>query len=954
MKNRAISFGVAVILTVGTLVVGAIQPVGASVSAPFDSTFGTDGMARLSLPLQRSYSYSQQVVQDGNGKLLTMLQVDRGMNPTAVYIRRYNAEGTLDTSFGSNGQSDPLPMQGRRITVLPQSEKIIVSGYADINGRLRLIVRALTSSGDIDESFGVDGSFIIDNVPGRALVNSAALLAATQDRIFVGFEVGNSVDNNNNYHIIALRHSGRIDDNWALFGGREIAPRPSGSVNVLNALHAMTVMSDGSLLVLGTALGTGADTGKHQAVLVKLNSNGYFDQGFDGTNNGNGIVRFNFASNTYAMMTAMTVLGDDSIVLAGYTGDLYNTPWHHAVMKVLADGSIDTGFGTNGFTVSTVEYQSEQPQVTTIARDLDGRFVIAYNEAEHTGFLRFEADGTIDSSQRCAVCSWSPPQTHVDTYSAVIQSDGKMVIAGANLTTEAAFLVRLNLDGTKDDVFAVSSIVINEEKWAAYAFKSVPQSDGSIITVGQAYASYFRSRAVIFKLTANGQLDQSFGQGGYQFLQVPTDYSLYVTDMLVQPDGKILTMAQVEPNGGEDSVAVWRTDPNGSIDTDFGNGGGMVFSEAGVDFYDPKMVLSPTGKIVVSATARSNNLSLPWVYRFHPDGTPDITFTDSNNVAGGVQPTAGEGEGYADIIVNGPGDHVYIAGRTTVNGADHSYLVRLRSDGTVDPAFASGRKLWQRGEPDAFEDFSDITVDPNGVVTVLGWRSNPSGSTFIVQLTATGEMNTSFNGTGQVAFTPRGQMAVDYQHGASIVSTSSGHMVAGGGYVSQDAPSGYFTVGKFTITGALDNTFGTNGVVVSPESMITEFYDVALVSADTYIFTGYVGDTFDGVGLVMRIAPPPPPTTTAPPPTTAPPATTTTTEPPIRLVVTTTQAAILRRLKMTVPRGSKVTMASRTARVCRVSGTRVLATATGRCRITVTVTAKNKKRTSRTLTITVS
>ena len=56
MKNRAISFGVAVILTVGTLVVGAIQPVGASVSAPFDSTFGTDGIARLSLPLQRSNS----------------------------------------------------------------------------------------------------------------------------------------------------------------------------------------------------------------------------------------------------------------------------------------------------------------------------------------------------------------------------------------------------------------------------------------------------------------------------------------------------------------------------------------------------------------------------------------------------------------------------------------------------------------------------------------------------------------------------------------------------------------------------------------------------------------------------------------------------------------------------------------------------------------------------------
>jgi hypothetical protein len=100
-----------------------------------------------------------------------------------------------------------------------------------------------------------------------------------------------------------------------------------------------------------------------------------------------------------------------------------------------------------------------------------------------------------------------------------------------------------------------------------------------------------------------------------------------------------------------------------------------------------------------------------------------------------------------------------------------------------------------------------------------------------------------------------------------------------------------------------------------------------------------------------------PPTTA--PPTTAPPSTTTTVpavstdDKDIRLVISVSQVAVLKRLQLTVPKGGKVLMTSRTPKVCKVVKTKVTATSTGTCRITVTITVK-KKKTSKTLALKVS
>lgn len=71
----------------------------------------------------------------------------------------------------------------------------------------------------------------------------------------------------------------------------------------------------------------------------------------------------------------------------------------------------------------------------------------------------------------------------------------------------------------------------------------------------------------------------------------------------------------------------------------------------------------------------------------------------------------------------------------------------------------------------------------------------------------------------------------------------------------------------------------------------------------------------------------------------------------ISLVIGVSRASILKQLKLTVPKGSRVTMkiAKSSSKVCRVVKTQVRGTAAGRCRVSVTVQSKAKKKITKTL-----
>ncbi len=928
----------------------------AAVPSPFDTTFGDNGITHLHIPLQRSRTYAKSVVSDANGRVLALFHIDEYSNDPKLVIGRSSADGVPDTTFGTDGGTEPIALQSANLAVIASSGRILVAGYQYKNGRVNIVVYNFTAAGVIDRSFGTDGYYEIQGLPGRSIGWSSPLIASTSSNIFLGFETGNTDGTNLNYHFVALDHSGALDSTWGNGGGREVIPVAPGGASAWSSLHAMTTLSDGSLLAVGAGYTSGSG---RQIVLVKLTPNGYLDQTFDGSSSGNGLVKVSFATETDAMMTAITVLQDDGFVLAGQAGTYYYGPWYYGMAKFLPTGIPDTTFGTNGFALSSLgNAMAHLPM--SVSRQSDGKYLFPVGEGSSMGFMRVQANGTFSSAQGCFKCLWSQGGVDAVPYSLLLQSSGKIIVVGARLATGSsnAAAVRFLADGTVDSSFATEWVYFDLQRWESWGVESVPQPDGSIIVLGQARHGS-ATRAVVFKLTPSGALDPTFGSGGYRFLYPPTDDGvLVIRDIDVLTNGKIVALAWGRDSNInlDDSIFIWRLNADGSPDNTFGTGGRTVTSDAQAQLSAGSLVSLSTGKTLVSVTRSSNADTKPWIFRYLPSGVLDTTFTDSNNFAGGIQPTPGDGDGEGWNIYDAGNDNSYLTGRTSINGVDSVFMTRVLPDGTNDPVFAGGRATWAIGQADSLDGINDVFVGSDGRITISGWVSSPTSREVIIRLQPNGTLNTEFNGTGRSTYLLRDPANIDWVGTSSVISTSNGVMVVGGGAIDQNSQFNFLAAAKFTPTGTLDGTFGTAGVVLSNNTFNGSLNDIVPLGSTSNLATGFALINGRSNAALMKISTATTPPTTTPPttnppsaPSTAPattvPANTASTDDNIKLAVSTTQTAILKKLKITVPKGGKVSMKSSSAKVCRVSGTKVIATSSGTCRINVTVTVKGKKST---------
>ena len=95
-----------------------------------------------------------------------------------------------------------------------------------------------------------------------------------------------------------------------------------------------------------------------------------------------------------------------------------------------------------------------------------------------------------------------------------------------------------------------------------------------------------------------GQIDPTFGPLGNGSVFVDRGPGEYIHKVLIQPDGKIVTVASVRNGTVNPGIAVTRYLTNGSPDPSFGTGG--VFSSPAIDAGTvTDAALQPDGKIVV-------------------------------------------------------------------------------------------------------------------------------------------------------------------------------------------------------------------------------------------------------------------------------------------------------------------------------------------------------------------
>jgi uncharacterized delta-60 repeat protein len=331
-----------------------------------------------------------------------------------------------------------------------------------------------------------------------------------------------------------------------------------------------------------------------------------------------------------------------------------------------------------------------------------------------------------------------------------LQADGKIILAsttpGTNGYSDFAVL-RLNPNGTTDTSFgsggkaAISFSDLYNESAAAVAV----QPDGKIIVAGAAQPPGSSGYDfAVARLNSDGSLDTTFGSGGKISFPVGVAND-FISDMILQPDGKIILVGNGFTQPNSDAVIV-RLNSNGTLDTTF-NGSGKLITPIGAgaasDFFSA-VALQADGKIIAVGTDGEDFA----VLRFNPNGTFDTTFDVDGKV---TTPIGTQRDQALGIAIQSDGK--IIAGGSANSGeGDESALVRYNTNGSLDTTFGGGGKVKIDILPFRSDSFKSIILQSDGKITAVGTSGSfPLSSSFaLVRFNSDGSLDTSFGTGGKV------------------------------------------------------------------------------------------------------------------------------------------------------------------------------------------------------------
>jgi len=156
-----------------------------------DSSFGTNGKVADSLTL----TWISSMALQNDGKIL----VCGNGSPNAFITKRYNSNGSIDNNFGNSGTSltnisGSNTYHGARSIAIRTDGRIIVGGTLNINNISQFAVLRYTHNGFPDSSFNGNGTvfFKIGQSGSNDEINSVGLQG---DKIIAGGNSRNNIDN---------------------------------------------------------------------------------------------------------------------------------------------------------------------------------------------------------------------------------------------------------------------------------------------------------------------------------------------------------------------------------------------------------------------------------------------------------------------------------------------------------------------------------------------------------------------------------------------------------------------------------------------------------------------------------------------------------------------------------------------------------------------------------------
>jgi len=731
-----------------------------------------------------------------DGKILVVFEGQR-------FLARYNADGSLDKTFGENGFAGELVNFGAKDAVQLSDGKLVVAGDLFPGGTADFALVRFLPNGILDTTFGTKGIVTADFFGGNDIPVSMVLQG---DGKFV--VAGNVFTTNGDQDIGLARFTadGALDPDFDGDGKltTNIATDPSG--NSLDVVNTMTIQSDQKILVAGNFYGV---TTNFQSIMTVLryNSDGSPDTGF-GTD---GIYYPNFPAGSNSDILGISESGGKIIItgnlsLAGEGG----FPMRLMIMRLTVNGTPDADFDSDGLV--TVDFGADMSTGKDCVFLSDGNILVLGDFSTTAGFdlavLRVLPDGSLDATfdtDGIVTSNLGFDQQYPESLT--LLSDG--FIATAQVMNPSAgngdiALVRYNSNGGLVNSFSGDGILISYymKGTSSDVLAVATQPDGKVIAAGKGYNESTNAYALsVARFNTNGSLDQSFGDAGVASVYFDPNIQT-VTAVALQSDGTIVAGGNVETTLGTD-FAIARFTSAGVPDANFGTDGKIIYDFDGYDYLSSLAVQSDGNILAVGGTSTSNFS----IVRFLPNGTVDANFGTDGKV---IIDFYGETDDANAVKVQTDGK-IIVAGETyNTDIANYSFAaVRLTSAGALDNTFGTGGKavIDFGAEADARGDY--VLIQDDGKYVIGGTENVQTGlQTALVRLTSAGVLDPTFGTGGKVETAYTGEFSFN-----GLALQSDNKIIAGGDLY--DGSHHFLSMTRYATNGSLDASFGTAGKVVS-------------------------------------------------------------------------------------------------------------------------------------------
>ncbi len=466
-------------------------------------------------------------------------------------------------------------------------------------------------------------------------------------------------------------------------------------------------------------------------------------------------------------------------------------------------------FNTNGTIDGTFTTLNDFPSHHQLAVQSDNKIVTIESAGTDIKLVRLTENGAPDVTfSELTVDNSGFYTSYFGALAA--QPDGKVLYTITNTFDFVDVVMRLDNDGTPDATF-------NNPSGLTVSVIS-PQTSGDIY-IGS-YVSPF-----IYRLDSQGNIDSSFDPG--------SGFDNYVSDLVVQPDGKILVTGAFTTFNGVSRNGIARLNANGTLDTSFDPGTGTLGG------MPESIAVFSNGKIIIAGSFLGyNGTYRKGIARLNSDGTLDCAFDPGNGVDGSISDLAIQAD--EKILIAGNFTNYNSIGRNWLARINNSTVVTINlnlqpsnvvvcvgNTATFSTAASGTTNItyqWQYSS-DGIQPYTDIVNGANySNVTTAALSVNTTGNF------GSGKYRCRISGDNAVAvFSNPATLTVDFMPASP---TTTGAFVCGSGSVNLNASGG--TNGQYrwytNVTGGTAIAGETNSNYVTPNISVNTDYYVSIAN----------------------------------------------------------------------------------------------------------------------------